>query len=92
MLYKGSRQLHTLEQSGSKAKFSISNATYEDGGTYYCHYLVGGTVLARSDELEVSVEGEGCAVSPLVGKHPRAHRDAHGHFHYGFFLFPGLET
>ncbi|NXE42709.1 IGSF1 protein, partial [Ptilorrhoa leucosticta] len=56
MLYKGSHQLHTLEQSGSRAEFSISNATYEDRGTYICHYLEGGTVLAHSDELEVFVE------------------------------------
>ncbi|XP_010411498.2 LOW QUALITY PROTEIN: immunoglobulin superfamily member 1-like [Corvus cornix cornix] len=56
VLYKGSHQLRTLEQSGSRAEFSISNATYEDRGTYVCHYLEGGTVLARSDELEVSVE------------------------------------
>ncbi|NXM57555.1 IGSF1 protein, partial [Illadopsis cleaveri] len=56
VLYKGSRRLHTLEQSGGRAEFSISNATYKDRGTYICHYLEGGTVLARSDELEVSVE------------------------------------
>ncbi|RMB95543.1 hypothetical protein DUI87_27653 [Hirundo rustica rustica] len=56
VLYKGSRRLHTLEQSGSRAEFSISNATYKDRGTYSCHYLEGGTVLARSDELDVSVE------------------------------------
>lgn len=73
VLYKGSRQLHTLEQSGSRAEFSISNATYKDRGTYVCHYLEGGTVLARSDELEVSVEGKGCAVSPLVGSHDAGH-------------------
>ncbi|NXT68508.1 IGSF1 protein, partial [Chaetops frenatus] len=56
VLYKGSRQLHTLEQSGSRAEFSISNATYKDRGTYNCHYVEGGTIVARSDELEVSVE------------------------------------
>ncbi|KAL2296789.1 hypothetical protein Nmel_014838 [Mimus melanotis] len=56
VLYKGSHRLRALEQSGSRAEFSISNATYEDRGTYHCHYLEGGTVLARSDELEVSVE------------------------------------
>ncbi|XP_032930901.1 uncharacterized protein LOC117004305 isoform X1 [Catharus ustulatus] len=70
VLYKGSHRLRTLEKSGSRAEFSISNATYEDGGTYYCHYLEGGTVLARSDELEVSVEGEGCAVPLLWGNTP----------------------
>lgn len=67
VLYKGGHRVHTLEQSGSRAEFSISNATNEDGGTYNCHYLEGGTVLARSDELEVSVKGEGCAASSLVG-------------------------
>ncbi|NWW31304.1 IGSF1 protein, partial [Panurus biarmicus] len=56
VLYKGSHRLRTLEQSGSRAEFFISNATYKDRGTYNCHYLEGGTVLARSDELEVSVE------------------------------------
>ncbi|NXO79269.1 IGSF1 protein, partial [Sitta europaea] len=56
VLYKGSHQLHTLEQSGGRAEFPISNATYEDGGTYNCHYLEGGTVLARSGELEVIVK------------------------------------
>ncbi|NXP40549.1 IGSF1 protein, partial [Leiothrix lutea] len=55
VLYKGSDRLHTLELSGSRAEFSISDATYQDAGTYVCHYLEGGTVLARSDELEVSV-------------------------------------
>ncbi|NWR48172.1 IGSF1 protein, partial [Regulus satrapa] len=56
VLYKGSHQLRTLEQSGSRAEFSISNATYKDSGSYNCHYLEGGTVLARSDELLVLVE------------------------------------
>ncbi|NXR35302.1 IGSF1 protein, partial [Zosterops hypoxanthus] len=56
MLYKGSRRLHTLELSGSRAEFSISNATNNDRGAYICHYLEGGTVLARSNELEISVE------------------------------------
>ncbi|NXR43700.1 IGSF1 protein, partial [Hippolais icterina] len=56
MLYKNGLWLHTLEQSGSRAEFSISNATYKDRGTYNCHYLEGGTVLARSNELEVLVE------------------------------------
>ncbi|XP_058706941.1 immunoglobulin superfamily member 1-like isoform X2 [Poecile atricapillus] len=54
VLYKGSRRLRT--QSGSRAEFSISNATSQDSGTYNCHYLQGGTVLARSEELEVFVE------------------------------------
>ncbi|XP_064530536.1 leukocyte immunoglobulin-like receptor subfamily B member 5 isoform X3 [Pseudopipra pipra] len=57
MLYKDGHQLRTLEQSGSRAEFSISNATYKDTGTYNCHYLEGGTVLARSDGLDVVVTG-----------------------------------
>uniref|UniRef100_A0A8D2MNI6 Ig-like domain-containing protein n=1 Tax=Zonotrichia albicollis TaxID=44394 RepID=A0A8D2MNI6_ZONAL len=72
-MYKGGHQLPTLEQSGGKAEFSISNATYEDRGTYVCHYLEGDTELARSTGLEVFVEGEGCAVSPLVGSHAPGH-------------------
>ncbi|NXM13423.1 IGSF1 protein, partial [Ploceus nigricollis] len=56
VLYKDSLRLRTLEQSGNRAEFSISNATYEDRGRYNCHYLEGGTVLARSTELEVFVE------------------------------------
>ncbi|NXO40585.1 IGSF1 protein, partial [Locustella ochotensis] len=56
VLYKDSLRLRTLGQSGSRAEFSISNATYNDRGIYSCHYLEGGTVLARSDELQVLVE------------------------------------
>ncbi|NWV25406.1 IGSF1 protein, partial [Origma solitaria] len=56
VLYKGGLQLRTLEQSGGRAEFSISNATYKDSGTYNCHYVEGGSVLARSDELEVYVK------------------------------------
>ncbi|NWY36817.1 IGSF1 protein, partial [Sylvia atricapilla] len=55
VLYRGGHQLHILEQSGSRAEFSISNVTYNDSGIYVCHYLEGGTVLARSNELEVVV-------------------------------------
>ncbi|NXS14446.1 LIRA2 protein, partial [Neodrepanis coruscans] len=57
VLYKDGHQLRTLEQSGSRAEFSISNATYKDKGTYNCHYLERGTVLARSDSLDVMVTG-----------------------------------
>ncbi|NXK40170.1 IGSF1 protein, partial [Piprites chloris] len=57
ILYKDGRQIRTLEQSGCRAKFSISNATYKDKGIYNCHYLEGGTVLARSDSLDVTVTG-----------------------------------
>ncbi|CAN8190888.1 unnamed protein product [Coccothraustes coccothraustes] len=56
VLYKGSHRLRTLEQSGGRAEFSISNATYKDRGGYNCHYLEGHTVLARSAEVEVFVE------------------------------------
>ncbi|NWI90215.1 IGSF1 protein, partial [Pitta sordida] len=55
MLYKDGHQLRTLEQSGSRAEFSISNATDKDQGTYNCHYLERGTVLAHSDSLDVMV-------------------------------------
>ncbi|KAF2982962.1 hypothetical protein EK904_011437 [Melospiza melodia maxima] len=55
-MYKGGHQLPTLEQSGGRAEFSISNATYEDRGSYVCHYLEGDTELARSTGLEVLVE------------------------------------
>lgn len=93
MLYKGSLQL-PLEQSGSRAEFFISNATYKDTGTYNCHYLEGGTVLARSDDLDVLVEGEGCAVSPLVGSHTPGHTGnsvAISMMGRVFLFFPGLE-
>ncbi|NXJ86662.1 IGSF1 protein, partial [Trogon melanurus] len=56
VLYKEGHQLRTLELRGSRAEFSISNATQEDAGPYSCHYLDGGTVLARSDTLEVMVQ------------------------------------
>ncbi|NWW78217.1 IGSF1 protein, partial [Climacteris rufus] len=55
VLYKGGHLLRTLEQNGSRAEFSISNATHEDEGTYNCHYQEGGTVLARSDGLHITV-------------------------------------
>lgn len=67
VLYKNGQQLRTLELRGSRAEFSISNATQEDTGAYSCHYLDGGTVLARSETLEVMVQGEGCAVTPSCG-------------------------
>ncbi|KFP81902.1 Immunoglobulin superfamily member 1, partial [Acanthisitta chloris] len=55
VLYKSSHQLHAMEQHGNRAEFSISNATYEDKGTYNCRYMEGGTVLAYSDELDLMV-------------------------------------
>ncbi|NWH55742.1 IGSF1 protein, partial [Fregata magnificens] len=55
VLYKDGRQIRTLELRGSRAEFSISNATQKDAGAYSCHYLDGGTVLARSETLDVMV-------------------------------------
>ncbi|NXK52247.1 IGSF1 protein, partial [Chauna torquata] len=58
VLYKDGHQLHTLELHGSRAEFSISNATRRDTAPYSCHYVAGinETVLARSDTLEVLVQ------------------------------------
>lgn len=67
VLYKNGLQLRTLELHGSTAKFPISNATQEDTGAYSCHYLDGGTVLARSETVDITVQGEGCTVTPLRG-------------------------
>ncbi|KFQ43126.1 Immunoglobulin superfamily member 1, partial [Nestor notabilis] len=55
VLYKHGHQLRALELRGGRAEFPISNATQEDAGPYSCHYLAGGTVLARSETLEVMV-------------------------------------
>ncbi|KFV05013.1 Natural cytotoxicity triggering receptor 1, partial [Tauraco erythrolophus] len=56
VLYKNGHLFRTLEPRGSRAEFAISNATQEDTGAYSCHYLHGGTVLARSDIVNVIVE------------------------------------
>ncbi|XP_010078044.1 PREDICTED: osteoclast-associated immunoglobulin-like receptor, partial [Pterocles gutturalis] len=56
VLYKDGHQLRALELRGSRAEFSISNATREDTGAYSCHYLERGTVLARSETLDVRVQ------------------------------------
>ncbi|NXT73288.1 IGSF1 protein, partial [Zapornia atra] len=56
VLYKDGQQLRTLMGHGSRAEFPISNATQEDRGGYHCHYLEGGTVLARSETLDIKVE------------------------------------
>ncbi|KFP47476.1 Immunoglobulin superfamily member 1, partial [Cathartes aura] len=56
VLYKNGLQLRTLELHGSTAKFPISNATQEDTGAYSCHYLDGGTVLARSETVDITVQ------------------------------------
>ncbi|XP_009327640.1 PREDICTED: immunoglobulin superfamily member 1-like [Pygoscelis adeliae] len=56
VLYRNGQRFRTLELRGSRAEFSISNATQKDTGAYSCHYLDGGTVLARSETLEVMVQ------------------------------------
>ncbi|NWQ94788.1 IGSF1 protein, partial [Burhinus bistriatus] len=56
VLYKNGHQLRTLELRGSSAEFSIFNATQKDVGAYSCHYLDGGTVMARSETLEIQVQ------------------------------------
>ncbi|NWH78985.1 LIRA1 protein, partial [Piaya cayana] len=56
VLYKNGRKLRTLELRGSRAEFSISNATKNDRGSYNCHYLDGDNVLAYSEFVEVKVE------------------------------------
>ncbi|NXK04307.1 NCTR1 protein, partial [Herpetotheres cachinnans] len=56
VLYKNGHELHTLQLHGSRAEFPISNATLKDAGAYSCHYLDGGTVLARSETLDVMVQ------------------------------------
>uniref|UniRef100_A0A672U2B0 Ig-like domain-containing protein n=1 Tax=Strigops habroptila TaxID=2489341 RepID=A0A672U2B0_STRHB len=63
--------------SQGSSPFPISNATQEDAGPYSCHYLAGGTVLARSETLEIMVEGEGCALTSSRGV--RLHTDARSH-------------
>lgn len=67
MLYKNGYQLLTLELHDSRAEFSISNATQEDAGPYSCHYLDGGTVLSRSETVDVMVQGKGCTATPSDG-------------------------
>ncbi|NXC75648.1 NCTR1 protein, partial [Anhinga anhinga] len=56
VLFKDGFQIYTLELPGSRAEFSISNATHKDAGAYSCHYWHGDTVLARSETLEVMVQ------------------------------------
>ncbi|NXU26592.1 IGSF1 protein, partial [Thalassarche chlororhynchos] len=56
VLYKNGHRLPTPELHGSRAEFSISNATQGDTGAYSCHYVDGGTVLARSETLDVIVQ------------------------------------
>uniref|UniRef100_A0A8C9F692 Ig-like domain-containing protein n=1 Tax=Pavo cristatus TaxID=9049 RepID=A0A8C9F692_PAVCR len=71
VLYKDGYQLRTLELHGSTAEFSISKATQMDRGLYSCHYVDGGngTVLTRSDTMEVRVE-EFCLPKPVLSVLP----------------------
>ncbi|XP_054130902.1 leukocyte immunoglobulin-like receptor subfamily A member 2 [Melozone crissalis] len=81
-MYKGGHQLPTLEQSGGRAEFSISNATYEDTGNYVCHYLEGDTELVRD------------VLFPLLWGHAPGHTRmpvAISMMDKVFLLFPGLE-
>ncbi|NXN45761.1 IGSF1 protein, partial [Rhinoptilus africanus] len=68
-LYKNGRQVRILELRGSKAEFSISNATQKDTGAYNCHYLEGDTVLARSETVEILVQ-EFCLPRPVLSVLP----------------------
>ncbi|XP_005146884.2 natural cytotoxicity triggering receptor 1-like [Melopsittacus undulatus] len=56
VLYKDGKQLRTRELQDGRAEFPITNATQKDAGPYSCHYVAGGTVLARSETLEVMVK------------------------------------
>ncbi|XP_065548024.1 immunoglobulin superfamily member 1-like [Lathamus discolor] len=56
VLYKDGKQLRARELRDGRAEFPISNATQKDAGPYSCHYLAGGTVLARSETLEITVK------------------------------------
>ncbi|NXA43783.1 LIRB5 protein, partial [Eudromia elegans] len=58
VLYRTGEKLHTLKPTGRRAEFSISNVTRSFSGPYICYCTHGdnGTVLARSDKLEVLVE------------------------------------
>ncbi|NWU53854.1 IGSF1 protein, partial [Dromas ardeola] len=68
-LYKNGHHVRTLELHGSKAEFSISNATQNDAGAYNCHYLEGGPVLARSETVEIQVQ-EFCLPEPVLSVLP----------------------
>ncbi|NXS48965.1 IGSF1 protein, partial [Balaeniceps rex] len=69
VLYRNGKQIRTQELRGSRAEFSISNATNKDAGVYSCHYLDGRTVLARSETVEVKV-GEFCLPRPVLSVMP----------------------
>ncbi|NXD16098.1 LIRB5 protein, partial [Nothocercus nigrocapillus] len=58
VLYRSGKKLGTLKLHGRRAEFLISNVTRSFSGPYTCHYTHGdnGTILARSDTLEVLVE------------------------------------
>ncbi|XP_037259273.1 immunoglobulin superfamily member 1-like isoform X2 [Falco biarmicus] len=56
VLYKNGRELRTLQLHGTRAEFPIFNASHQDAGAYTCHCLGGGTVLARSETLDIMVQ------------------------------------
>ncbi|NWX46669.1 IGSF1 protein, partial [Steatornis caripensis] len=95
VLYKKGHQFRTLELRGGRVEFSISNATEEDAGAYSCHYMDGGTVLARSDTVEVIVQ-EFRLPKPVLSVLPGHEVDARtqvifhctiAHSHAGCFLY-----
>ncbi|NWX88555.1 LIRB5 protein, partial [Nothoprocta pentlandii] len=58
VLYRSGEKISTLKPYGKRAEFLISNVTRSFSGPYTCHCMHGdnGTMLARSDILEVLVE------------------------------------
>ncbi|KAM4650299.1 osteoclast-associated immunoglobulin-like receptor isoform 3-T3 [Amazona ochrocephala] len=70
VLYKDGRRLRTRELRDGRAEFPISNATQKDAGPYSCHYLAGGTVLARSETLEMTVTAEFRLPRPVLSVLP----------------------
>lgn len=61
VLYKNGHRLRALELPGSRAEFTLSNASWGDAGVYSCQYLAGGILQALSEGLDVMVQGKGCA-------------------------------
>ncbi|NXG52991.1 LIRB5 protein, partial [Psilopogon haemacephalus] len=55
-LHKDGQRLRAPGQGGGSAEFTISNASFGDRGTYRCHGLAAGTLLARSEDLDVMVQ------------------------------------
>ncbi|XP_064024059.1 osteoclast-associated immunoglobulin-like receptor isoform X2 [Pogoniulus pusillus] len=56
VLYKNGHRLRALELPGSRAEFTLSNASWGDAGVYSCQYLAGGSLLALSEGLDVVVQ------------------------------------